>query len=648
MSGRRRETDGRLGMDRPIHRRDFLNGIAVAVGALGAGLAGCGPEVQAGWPQDRLGYYPPLLNGLRGSHPGAFENAHHLRDGDFWSAHSGIEDTGDTYDLVVVGGGISGLSAAWFYRAARPDARVLILDNHDDFGGHAKRNEFQLDGKLHLLNGGTQDIDSPNPYSPVAAGLLKTLGIDPVALTRKCDREALYEQMGLGDGLFFGRETFGQDRLVARIPGNTPADAPAWQALLASAPLSEVVRADVVRLETGETDYMPGLTSEAKKDRLSRMSYRDFLLNVAHADPGVIPFYQNVTHDEWGVGIDAVSALDAWGYGVASGMQGLKLAEGSAPRMGPTASGYADGGSDTFHFPDGNASVARLLVRKLVPAAIPGSTAEDVVAAPTNYSELDWPTNPVRIRLSSIAVRVRNQGGPAASQGVEVAYVRGDQVYSVKARDCVMASWNMMIPYIMPELPQAQKTALHELVKTPLVYVSAALTNWRAFHKLGVKEVRMPGGYYTFFRLNQPVDIGGCTAERSPDRPMLVHMVRTPNQPGLPEHDQNRAGRAEILATSFATFEHHVRDQLGRALGPGGFDPASDITAITVNRWPHGYTPEWNPLWQPELPPEQRPNVIGRARFGRVAIANADSGGRAYTDSAIDQAHRAVTELLAI
>jgi len=184
-------------------------------------------------------------------------------------------------------------------------------------------------------------------------------------------------------------------------------------------------------------------------------------------------------------------------------------------------------------------------------------------------------------------------------------------------------------------------------VKVPLVYSSVALRNWQAFRTLGIAAVRAPGGYHSYFHLNPAVDIGRYTAERSADRPNLVHMVRTPCRPGLPEHDQNRAGREELLATPFETFEREIRSQLGRTLAAGGFDPARDITAITVNRWPHGYAPEYNPLWEPDLPPAQQPNVIGRARFGRITIANADSGRAAYTDVAIDQAHRAVSELLA-
>ncbi|HZZ87425.1 MAG TPA: NAD(P)-binding protein [Caulobacteraceae bacterium] len=645
MAGRRRWSDRALGMDRPIDRRDFLNGVAVAIGAIGTpGFAEAAEAAASPWPQDRAGYYPPALTGLRGSHPGSFENAHALRDGDFWSQGLIQADTGERYDLVVVGGGISGLSAAHFYRAARPDARILILDNHDDFGGHAKRNEFQLGGKLHLMNGGTLEIDSPRPYSKVADGLLKELGVDPPALSAACDKD-VYPSLGMSRGVFFDKETFGEDRMVAGAPARRGGTAADWSAFMAHAPMDAAGRADVVRINTGAEDYMPGLTSAQKKDALSRMSYRDYLAKVVEAGPAALAMYQSATQGEWGVGIDAVSALDCWGFGM-PGFDGLKLAPGAAPRMGYTPAGYAEGGSYTFHFPDGNATIARLLVRSLIPQAVPGHDCRDVVGARVDYGQLDRAGAAVRIRLSSIVVRARNIGDPAASSGVEIAYVRGGRVYTVRAGDCVLASWNMMIPYLCPELPQAQQVALHSLVKTPLVYTSVALSNWRAFHRLEVAGFQAPGGYHTYAVLNPAVDIGAATAERSPGNPILVHMVRTPCQPGLPEHAQNKAGRAELLATPFSTFERNIREQLGRALGSGGFDPARDITAITVNRWPHGYAPEYNPLWDADLPPEQQPNVVGRARFGRIAIANSDAGRAAYTDSAINQAHRAVGELL--
>ena len=636
--------DRALGMDRPITRRDFLNGIAIGATAVAsAPLFAADPQTHAANPpllpaaQDAFGYYPPLLTGMRGSHPGSFEGAHALRDGHTWPAAA---DTGEEYDLIIVGGGISGLAAAHFYQTEAPKSRVLILDNHDDFGGHAKRNEFNLDGHLHLMNGGTLEIDSPRPYSPVAAGLLKNLGMDVPTLIKNTQHPKYYATRGMRDGVFFDAETFGADKLVVGL-GTIP-----FETVLRDAPLSARARREITQIETAAIDYMPGLSSEEKKQRLSRMSYEAFLRDVVRVDPAVLKYYYSSTMGEWGVGADAYSALDCWGYGM-PGFRGMKLTKQSTARMNSTSAGYTDtGGSFRLHLPDGNATIARLLVRKLVPRAVPGNSVEDVVTARVNYAELDRIDSPARLRLNSIVIRARHLGDPLSAKQVEVTYLREGRPYTARARGTVLACYNMLIPYLCPELPDVQKDALHKSVKTPLVYASVALRNWLAFDRLKVNHVDAPGSYFSDFHLNPHVNIGGFRSTKSPRDPILVHMVRTPCRPGLPEHDQNRAGRAELLATPFETFERNIRDQLGRALKEGGFDPARDITAITVNRWPHGYSPEYNTLFEPELPESQMPYIVGRARFGRITIANSDAGGAAYTDSAIDQGHRAVMELL--
>jgi spermidine dehydrogenase len=639
MTQEKRTLDRFLGMDRPITRRDFLNGVALGATAAASGplFAAAPDSAQPAAAQDAAGYYPPLLTGLRGSHPGSFEDAHALRDGRTWPAAT---DTGEEYDLIVVGAGISGLAAAHFARRKKSNSRILVLDNHDDFGGHAKRNEFNLDGHLNLLNGGTLEIDSPRPYGPIAAGLLTTLGIDVPKLIKTTQHPAFYEQLGLQSSVFFDQETFGADKLLVGL-GGVP-----FKEFLAQAPLSASARDTIVKIQEGKIDYLPGLSSEDKKQRLSRMSYEAFLRDLVGAEPAVLKFYHARTMGEWGVGTDAVSALDCWGFSL-PGFQGMNLAKGSIRRMGFTPAGYEDtGGSFRLHFPDGNATIARLLVRDLIPAAVPGNDALDVVTARVDYGRLDRAAAPVRLRLNSIVTRARHLGDPSSATQVEVTYVRGGRPYTARARAAVLACYNMMIPYMCPELPAAQKDALHQLVKTPLVYTSVALRNREAFDALKVHRVYAPGGYHSYFYLNPHVDIGAYRSPKSAQEPILVHMVRTPCKPGLPEHEQNRAGRAELLATPFETFERNIREQLARTLGAGGFDPARDITAITVNRWPHGYAPEYNPLFDPDVPEDQRAHVVGRKRFGRIAIANSDAGGGAYTDSAINQGHRAVMELL--
>jgi spermidine dehydrogenase len=628
-----------------IVRRDFLNGVAVGAAA---SLLPFSAEAQATpGTQDTPGYYPPAQHGLRGSHPGSFETAHSLRDGDFWKSAKTPDDTHAIYDLVVVGAGISGLSAAYFFRQKKPNAKILILDNHDDFGGHAKRNEYNLNGRTELLNGGTELIDSPRPYSKVASGLLTELGIDPTTLTKQDDRNELYK--GLAPSTWFDKETFGKDVLVVGRQREGEEGTIPWKDFLAKTPLDARARGDILRVQEGDTDVMPGLTSAQKKDKLSRISYLAYLRDYMKIGPTALKYYQTITHDEYGTGIDAEPALDCWGFGY-PGFKGLKLAPGSIARMGNTAAGYQDNPDlATFHFPDGNASIARLLVRKLIPDAMPGHTVEDVVTARANYAALNKAGAPIAIRLSATVVGVKNIGDPQNSKGVEVAYARAGNVYRVHAVNCVLAGYNMMIPYLCPELPQTQKDALHQLVKVPLVYTGVAIRNWQSFKKLGIRSISAPGGYFTSIQLNWPVDIGAYKTPRTPDDPMLVFMVKTPVSPGLPERDQHRAGRYELLNTTFEDFESKIRDQLQRMLGGGGFDQQKDILAITVNRWPHGYAYEFNPLFDDfSIPPDKRANVIGRQRFGRIAIANSDSGAAAYTDSAIDQAHRAVGELLGV
>jgi spermidine dehydrogenase len=626
------KSDRTLGMDRNISRRDFLNGVAVGVGGLLAAdplLAALGPGEFA--PEKAADYYPPGLMGIRGNHDGTFTYAHRLRDGEAWDSDGGPAKTGQSYDLVVVGGGISGLAAAYFYRkSAGEKARILVLDNHDDFGGHAKRNEFQAGNRLLLSYGGTQSIESPGKYSKVARGLLTELGIETERFYKAYDQK-LYSK--LGTAVFYDRETFGEDRLVPGL-GSTP-----WPEFLAKSPLSDEVRRDIARVYTEKLDYLPDLSPEQKRAKLREISYADFLTQICKVHPEALKFFQSYTNDLFCVGIEAVPALSCYeqsddygGYAYA-GFAGMNLGEEEKEEP------YI------FHFPDGNASIARLLVRSLVPGSVPGSSMDDVVTARANYAKLDQEGNPVRIRLNSTVVRVAQTDASEASREVEVAYERGKQLQTVRAKNCVLACYNTMIPYICPELPDKQKEALAYMVKAPLVYTHVAIRNWAAFQKLGIHQIEAPGSYHTYVALDFPVSLGAYQFPSKREEPMVLFMLRTPCKAGLPQRDQHRAGRAELMRTSFATFERNVRDQLGRMLGPSGFDPARDIEGITVNRWAHGYAHEFNSLFDPDWAEGEQPWVVGRKPLGRIAIANSDAGASAYSDVAIDQAYRAVSEL---
>jgi len=605
-----------------ITRRDFLNGTQIAIGAaLTAPLwQACG--VQTDEFALAPGYYPPSETGMRGSHDGSWETMHARVTGQEWNANT-VEAH---YDLVIVGAGISGLAAAYFYKQENPNAKILILDNHDDFGGHAKRNEFDLDGDLRLGYGGTEAIDTPSSYSPEAQKLLADIGINLKKFYDYYDQD-FWDRNGLSKAIVFDKETFGEYKLVTGY-GQKP-----WAEFAAEMPVSDQAKHDFIRVQTEEVDYMPGLSFDEKFKILSKTSYESFLREYAKVDEEVINIYKRWGMSFWCVGIDEIPTILIQNYD--GGMPGVSH---TLPRTG-----YRNDEPYIFHFPDGNASLARLIVRALIPNAVPGSTMEDVVLTKADYTQLDQKNANTNIRLNSTAVHVANDDD---GKSVKVTYVRNGKPHMIAANKCLLACYNSAIPYLCPEMPAEQKQGLAYNVKVPLVYTKVLVSDWKAFDQIKTDFVYYTGGFYKQVEFAYPVSIGGYSAVQTPNDPMVLHMCHVPWVPDLKGPDQWREGRNRVLTTTFEEFEAQAKKQLDQALGATGFDADRDIRAITVNRWPHGYAYSPDLIWEPDWKSEsEKPWVIGRQPFGNIHIANSDAGAGADTNTAITQAYRAVQEI---
>jgi spermidine dehydrogenase len=607
-----------------ISRRDFLNGTQIAIGT--SMLSPFQSVLGSANSEFSLAddYYPPSLTGLRGSHDGSWEVMHSRVLGKKWPTTSYEEK----YDLAVVGAGISGLTAAYHYQKKHPQAKILVIDNHDDFGGHAKRNEFNINGEMRIGYGGTEAIDTPSSYSSEAKELIKEIGIDVEKFYEAYD-QSLYSSMDLGKGIVFDNQSFSEQKLVTgynKIP---------WEEFAANSPMNEKAKSDLVRLWTEKKDYLPVLSDEEKHNLLSKVSYYDFLKDYVKVDQQVLEMFRRWGMSFWVVGIDEVPATSIQSY------------DGGMPGLNQTLkrSGYRGDEPYIFHFPDGNASVARLLVRKLIPEAVPGSSMEDVVLAKVNYALLDK-NSLTRIRLNSTVVNVSHNQDSSA---VDLTYVRNYQAHTIRAEKCILACYNSAIPYLCSELPKKQVEGLKYNIKVPLTYTKVMIPNWRAFAELGLDFVYYTNDFFKQVELDYPVSIGGYKFNKSPNDPMVLHMCHSHHSIDIKGPDQWKEGRRRLLSTPFSVFEDHVKSHLDQALGKAGFDAGKDITAITVNRWPHGYSYSNDLLWEPDWPSEEsKPWVIGRQQFGRIAIANSDAGAAADTNSAITHGIRAANEMLSL
>jgi spermidine dehydrogenase len=618
-----------------ITRRDFLNGAALSVAATAlAPYSSFAISTSVNGKE----YYPPLLTGMRGSHKGSFEVAHALVMGG--QRPEQYEPLDDIYDLVIVGGGISGLSAAYLYQQQMgPDVRILVLDNHDDFGGHAKRNEFESSGKMLLGPGGSLNLEK-SAFSPAAYQVLEDIGVDFQALQDAGPDDYVLSNAAAPYGIYLNKNLYGKDTIISGDWGGAWAGAGDYKSMIKSLDLSENDTNHLITLASGEKDYLSDIPLSGKEAYTRNTSYATFLYEKVGLSKQGAKITEPWVRAIWGVGINSASIMEA-----------LELGAPGANAMGfPESEEEADAPEDPNAyrspiFPDGNASVARLFVNKLIPQVARADSMEEVIASRFDYSQLDVQDAPVRIRLNSTVVNVANRG----SELVDISYVSGDRAFKVQGRHCILAGYNGMIPHLCPDLSEAQKENLAYGSKIPFICANVVLKTSAPVRKSGASLYLCADSFFELVTHAPPVNLGAYQVSIKSEDPMVMFMLHMPapegndNQSG---RDLCRLGRHNIMATSFADYEKQIRTQLSGMFGEAGFDADRDIEAITINRWSHGYAYEYMDLHDPRWEPGQAPHELGRQPFGRISIANSDSEAYAYVQSAIDASIRAVREVV--
>jgi spermidine dehydrogenase len=686
--------------DRKITRRDFLDGVAITTAGLAAAAASpslTGAEAALlgrEHPDHGLppGYYPPASTGITGQPDDVIGDVLRI-DGlpNPFDEHStkggpGIDprrarDVDDDYDLVVVGAGASGLAAAkWYQDRFGTDSRILILDPLPDFGGHSHRNEFHIPDATRggadvmlLRNGGTVNLDSvgawnqpqggvpasiPAGYGQPAVDMLAFCGVDPDNFPN-ARGPGIPSALGLHQVLLFPSRDWGADHVVpAKTAGQT------WPAFLATTPYSPAAQAGINTIMTDtSTDWIAlkqgPKTDQEKKAILARITYKRYLMDYVGVNEEATGYLQRTSHGLFGAGIQAVQAGDMWALGN-PGFAGLGLTDDPFPGIGRTAQQDMLPDADpTVAWPDGNASLLRLLMSKLIPAVFPDvngarPTQDDILVATADYTQLDRRGNSVRVRLNQTVVDVVPRRGRGGKSDVTYVHTGDGHAERVRAKHVVMACWNRVTARIVRDLPRDQVKALDYARKVPLIYCRVGLRNWQAFADAKISSVSPRGNslFWDSTTLSAGAQFGASygPTPNTPSQPATLAFQCTPDDPRfLTQLGSYERGRQKMLAMSFGDYEAAILDVIDRTVNKAGgdFEPERDIASIMLNRWNYGYAYELCSTFDPSIfgPVSGQPQFRARRPFENVAIANSDSGAFAYTHSAINEAYRAVHDL---
>lgn len=626
--------DRELGLERDITRRDFLNSTLLASGALLLNAASpaqllAQQAANAAANDDWTGY-----GGIgdyaksNGNTVPVVEAGHRIRNGEFETLPANIIDTAETYDCIIVGGGISGLAAALiFQQLAGKGKNCLVIENHPIFGGEAKRNEFLVDGHRLIAHQGSAFFPVPYPHSFIAR-FYDSIGLKAPRLE--------YQRWGGPDpelklsttpylgsapnGTYFGEK-------YAKPQGAWVLGDKVWE----RAPIPEKARQELIKFDSAgdSTAQAPRYSGDVISRRLDSITLEDYMMERGGISRETIrEFLCPGDGGGYGLGPDALSGYTAY---AADMLHPLDISDESGQQM----------------FPGGNGGIARLISKTLIADAIGGShSLDDVCRKPVNFAALDRADSPTRIRLDSTAVWVKHEGDPLKSEFVSVAYVRGGKTYRVKARSVVMAGGSWTTKHIVRDLPSDLAGAYAQFYRAPCLMANVAVRNWRFLYKMGISGCRWYGGLGEYTQVRKLALCGAESPTITPDSPVVLTVKILYSYPGQPTEQQGHMGRAQLFSTPFRDYERQLRQQFADMFSRSGFDPKNDIAGIILNRWGHAYlTPPPRFFFGKEGKPAPG-DLLRAAPFGRIAFANTDLSGVADHRSSIIEANRAVGQLL--
>lgn len=616
--------DEALGLDQPICRRDFLNSTLLAAGSVLLGPLT--PHQLLATKDDEWTGYGGVGDyaNSNGNTLEVMSAGHQIRNGTFHALPAETIDTGEVFDCVIVGGGVSGLSSALFvHKYGGPKLTCLVLDNHPVFGGEAKRNEFLVDGQRIMGPQGADHFQVPLPHSFMAR-FFELIGLDWHQFQYQKWASSSPE-IPLGNSFEDGQppEAFYFGAKFGQKPGMWCIDP--WKKKLQGAPISEETRSELLRYNDQQSAGLPfEYPGDEKSRQLDRITMEGYLIEKYGLSKETIQTFMADAGGGFGAGPEVLSAYGIYAFDVDRSMNQAPLS-----------------------FPGGNDGIARHIVKTLIPDSIPGPNAlETVCRNNIDFKALDRPGQPARIRLRCTTVWVKHEGSPSASSYVNVGYTSGGKVYRLKARSAVMAGGCWTSKLVIRDLPSAHGDAYDQFYRSPCMMANVALRNWRFLYKLGISGCQWFEGLGSFTAVRKLPTFSTDQKTIGPDSPVVLTLKVLFPHYGLPLREQGNRGRAQLLSTSFRDYERQIRAQLTDMFSSSGFDPSQAIAGIVLNRWGHAYlSPQPGFFFGKDGNPPPRA-ILQSAPFGRIAFANTDLSGTPDHRTAIGEAHRAVSQLL--